>query len=149
MKTRSVFLKWSGVCLTLAILSTAATARAQACTIDNIPSMLVQNSYVVLNKYFPTTIAAELTWASFKVTRSVHTGVSLHFAENKIRLEKVLVPAVFAKPYEWVFSDGTVIHGWTATHAFKHTGTMRVSVKVFLPNVRQYYVVDSANVMVR
>src|SRR5690242_15284970 len=138
---------WVGAAGVVACMLLGAQAnRAQACSIDGVPSLTVNGYQVVINKVVPTGPNLRV-WAPFVLSFPLHTGHDETLAEIQQRVP--LQSEAFKNPWRWNFGDGTApTRGMAVHHVFRRPGIYKVTVDAYFPSHKFWYTFDAVQVRV-
>lgn len=130
MSRRPVIPWWPIRAVQAALLLALLPGAAQACTIDNVASLLADGVPAMRTTSDPRAVAAHgaKLWAPFTFAQALAVGVPVHLAEDVRDLARTLPPRVRAAPYRWTFGDGSVGLGHTVIHRYAHPGAYRLIV---------------------
>jgi hypothetical protein len=127
-----------------ALMLAVPTAVAQACSLDNIPSLSLNGRLPILNKAVPLNSAQLATYAPFVFPRPYPMRSIITFTENRRDVAKSLQASAMRRPWRWHFGDGAVAYGWTVKHSYKHACNIQVSVDAYDPGTKAWYLFDRA-----
>ena len=136
------------VATALAAVALFSGGSAQACALDNVPSLTADGTLVRPTTDPPTTAAQLQTYAPVTLPHSYVAGRAMVFTEIRREVAKSLVPAVMARPWRWVFGDGTTATGWTAHHAYAHPERRRIDVEAYWPPTKQWISFDQVTITI-
>lgn len=123
--------KWRALLVGVVGAVTLGAGVAQACSIDGVPSLLVNNRFVAVNTARAGNASFD-TWAPF-VARGVYPARQLlRLQEDHARIAQALPPEAFRYSWRWRFGDGTSARGSAVSHAYRRPGTYIISVDAYL-----------------
>jgi hypothetical protein len=131
----------------VALLNGIGTARA--CSLDGIPSLLVNGHLVAANRARPAGQLA--TWAPFEAPGLYTPGQPVLLREIRGRVLWTLPPSAFKIPWRWTFGDGAQARGMSSHHSYRHAGNYVIGVQAYLTDGRNsgWYVFDTILIHVR
>src|SRR6266851_5677867 len=93
-----------------AIMLAVSTAVAQACSLDNIPSLSLNGRLPILNKAIPLNSAQLATYVPFVFPRPYPVHSIITFTENRRDVAKSLQASAMRRPWRWHFGDGATAY---------------------------------------
>jgi hypothetical protein len=138
------------VAVQAALLLALLPGAAQACTIDNVASLLADGVPAMRTTSVPRGAAGHGAglWAPFTLAQALAVGVPVHLAEDAKDLARTLPAHVRAAPYRWTFGDGSVGFGHTVVHRYARPGAYRLTVWGDDGVTRHWFAFDQAVVQV-
>lgn len=133
--------------LLLAGAGLAFAPYAQACMLDQRPSVSADGLLARVNQQPPTTEAQLAVWAPFIFAHNAIAGRTVTFTENRREVARSLTDAAMRRPWHWTFGDGHAADGWTVRHAYAHPGRWRISVDAYDPGTKRWYTFDQVEIV--
>lgn len=133
--------------LSVSVLALFGTA--QACTLDNVPSVSLNGHLATFNKTVAQTSAQLRVWAPFVFRVRPASGKRLTFNENRKEVAKSLTKQAMAHPALWRFGDGSSSRGWRVSHVYKRSATYRITVLAYDRTTGKWYPFDQVTLHVR
>ena len=131
-----------------AVLALALAGPAQACSLDNTPSISANGRLARLNTSRPS-YGNLAHWAVFTFPSAFRAGQAIRLGENTVDLHRSLPVDAFGAPWRWHFGDGSSGSGFTATHRYARAGTYKITLYAYYRSNHAWYQFDDVLVQVR
>lgn len=122
---------------------------AQACALDQVPSISLDGHLAVINKQVPRTPLQLAHWAPFVFRAHPRVGQMVRFAENRREVARSLTKPALHHRILWRLGDGRSAFGWHISHAYQRSGRYRVTVLAYDQRSHRWYQFDKAIAVVR
>jgi hypothetical protein len=121
---------------------------AEACAIDDVPSIEANGTLARVNWLEPT-VSSITRWAPFEFATIFYAGEVVALSEDQRKLARSLPPDIVRGHWVWRFGDGTSARGRTVKHVYRKPGNYLVTVAMPLPHSHGLFVFDAVIIRFR